>query len=173
MNQDPVRYQIGDFVKTRKEHPCGSIYWEITRTGMDFGLKCCYCGRHVMVPRRVFERAVRAIVTPEEVAAQKEELDRKARNRPKHLQRKPVRQPASSSATTTRRQPDAPSFRQPTPAGKPTGARRTTGSGRTGARSAPPAWRQAPGGPTPKVGGAPMAGAAAPKVDGPDPKTSG
>ena len=97
MERDPIRYQIGDLVKTRKEHPCGSIYWEITRTGMDFGLKCCYCGHHVMIPRRVFEHSVRSIATSEEVAAQKEELERKARNRPRNLQRRPARQPAGGA----------------------------------------------------------------------------
>ncbi len=58
----PVRYSVGDIVKMKKTHPCGSQEWEITRTGIDFGLKCRGCGRFVMLPRVKFEKAVRGIV---------------------------------------------------------------------------------------------------------------
>ncbi len=55
-------YAVGDIVKMKKAHPCGSSEWEITRTGMDFGLKCCGCGRFVMLPRPKFEKGVKAVV---------------------------------------------------------------------------------------------------------------
>lgn len=58
-----VRYEIGDTVKMKKTHPCGSDLWEITRTGIDFGLKCKGCGRRVMIPRPKFEKAVKNIVS--------------------------------------------------------------------------------------------------------------
>ena len=35
-----MEYQIGDIVRTKKVHPCGSKLWEITRIGVDFKLKC-------------------------------------------------------------------------------------------------------------------------------------
>lgn len=57
-----VRYEVGDIVKMKKSHPCGSDRWEILRTGIDFGLKCQGCGRRVMVPRPKFEKAVKAII---------------------------------------------------------------------------------------------------------------
>ena len=57
-----VKYQIGDVVKMKKEHPCGSNEWEIYRTGIDFGLKCLKCGRYVMIPRPKFEKGVKAIL---------------------------------------------------------------------------------------------------------------
>ena len=57
-----VKYQVGDVVKMKKPHPCGSDQWEITRVGMDFGLKCQGCGRWVMIPRPKFEKAVKAVV---------------------------------------------------------------------------------------------------------------
>jgi hypothetical protein len=57
-----VKYQIGDIVKMKKEHPCGSNQWEIYRTGIDFGLKCLGCGRRVMIPRPKFEKGVKAVV---------------------------------------------------------------------------------------------------------------
>jgi len=52
-------YRIGDVVRLRKTHPCGSSDWEVIRTGIDFGLKCLGCGRRVMVPRHRFERSVK------------------------------------------------------------------------------------------------------------------
>lgn len=57
-----IQYKIGDIVKMKKQHPCGSDRWEITRTGIDFGIKCLGCGRWVMVPRPKFEKAVKTIV---------------------------------------------------------------------------------------------------------------
>lgn len=57
-----VRYEVGDIVKMKKVHPCGADQWEITRTGIDFGLKCKGCGRFVMISRSKFEKAVKAIV---------------------------------------------------------------------------------------------------------------
>lgn len=54
--------QVGDVVKMKKAHPCGSDEWEITRTGMDFGMKCCGCGHYVMLARTKFEKAAKAVV---------------------------------------------------------------------------------------------------------------
>ena len=59
---DKIRYAVGDIVRMKKKHPCGSDLWEILRTGMDFGIKCQGCGHFVMLPRPKFEKAARAIV---------------------------------------------------------------------------------------------------------------
>ncbi|MGF7184061.1 hypothetical protein GGQ84_000136 [Desulfitispora alkaliphila] len=55
-------YKLGDIVKMKKTHPCGSDTWEIVRTGMDFRIKCNGCERQVLLPRKKFERAVKSIV---------------------------------------------------------------------------------------------------------------
>lgn len=60
--------QVGDVVKMKKAHPCGSDEWQITRTGMDFGMKCCGCGHFVMLPRPKFEKAAKAIVKKADTA---------------------------------------------------------------------------------------------------------
>ncbi len=57
-----VPYHVGDVVELKKTHPCGSTQWEITRTGMDFGLRCVGCGRRVLIPRAKFEKQVKKIV---------------------------------------------------------------------------------------------------------------
>lgn len=42
---------MGDIVRTKKQHPCGSKLWKITRVGVDFKLKCLGC-EHVVVLER-------------------------------------------------------------------------------------------------------------------------
>jgi len=54
-----MEYNIGDKVKTKKKHPCGSNEWEITRVGVDFKLKCLGCS-HVIVLER--EKALKSII---------------------------------------------------------------------------------------------------------------
>ena len=51
-------YKVGDIVETKKQHPCGSKTWEITRVGVDFKLKCTNCGHVIMVER---EKALKMI----------------------------------------------------------------------------------------------------------------
>ena len=58
-----MNYGLGDVVKMKKKHPCGSDEWEIWRMGMDIGIKCCGCGRKVMIPRRKFEKSAKKIVS--------------------------------------------------------------------------------------------------------------
>ncbi len=35
-----MEYNIGDKIEMKKQHPCGSKTWEITRVGVDFKFKC-------------------------------------------------------------------------------------------------------------------------------------
>ena len=53
--------QLGDIVKLKKQHPCGSHEWEVLRVGMDFRLKCTGCGHQIMLPRKQLEKNVRGI----------------------------------------------------------------------------------------------------------------
>ena len=57
-----MEFQIGDVIKMKKPHPCGSSEWEILRVGMDFRLKCMGCGRQVMVSRNLVEKNFRGFV---------------------------------------------------------------------------------------------------------------
>ena len=41
------QYEVGDIVKLKKQHPCGSNEWEILRVGADFRLKCMGCGHQI------------------------------------------------------------------------------------------------------------------------------
>ena len=57
----PMEYEVGDIVKLKKQHPCGSQEWEILRVGADFRLKCMRCGHQVMMPRRQVEKNTREL----------------------------------------------------------------------------------------------------------------
>jgi hypothetical protein len=58
----PVRYNLGDVVRMKKQHPCGGFDWEILRVGMDFRIRCLKCGRLVMLPRPKFEKSVKSLL---------------------------------------------------------------------------------------------------------------
>lgn len=45
-------YGIGDIVRTKKQHPCGSKLWEIIRIGIDFKLKCQKCRSSSSITKR-------------------------------------------------------------------------------------------------------------------------
>lgn len=55
------RFAVGDIIRMKKPHPCGTYEWEILRVGADFRLKCTGCGHQVMVPRKLVEKNTREI----------------------------------------------------------------------------------------------------------------
>ncbi|MEA4925109.1 MAG: DUF951 domain-containing protein [Syntrophomonadaceae bacterium] len=55
-------FSLGDIVKMKKQHPCGSYNWEVVRMGMDIKIKCTGCGRLVMLPRSEFEKKMVKII---------------------------------------------------------------------------------------------------------------
>lgn len=57
---------VGDIVKLKKQHPCGSFEWIVLRVGMDFRLKCTGCGHQIMLPRKQVEKSIRKVRKPEE-----------------------------------------------------------------------------------------------------------
>ena len=62
-----VEINLGDVVRLRKPHPCGSYEWEVVRVGADVGLVCQTCGRKVMLPRGTFNKRLKKIVKRKEV----------------------------------------------------------------------------------------------------------
>ena len=45
------KFDLGDIVEMKKQHPCGSKEFEVIRLGADIKIKCVGCGRIVMLPR--------------------------------------------------------------------------------------------------------------------------
>lgn len=54
-----MKLELGDIIIMKKPHPCGSKEFEITRIGVDYKLKCCGCGREVMIPRIKAEKNIK------------------------------------------------------------------------------------------------------------------
>lgn len=58
-----IDVRVGDVVRLRKPHPCGSFEWTVTRIGTDIGLKCQTCGHRVMLPRGRFNKRFKEFVS--------------------------------------------------------------------------------------------------------------
>lgn len=63
----PIQYEIGDIVRLKKQHPCGSHEWEVLRVGADFRLKCLGCGHQIMIARKLVEKNTKEIRKKEEL----------------------------------------------------------------------------------------------------------
>lgn len=58
-----MEFELGDRLRLRKPHPCGSYEWLVIRLGADLGLRCVQCGRRVLLPRPEVERRTREILS--------------------------------------------------------------------------------------------------------------
>ena len=59
MPGERLNYEVGDIVKLKKPHPCGSSEWEILRgTG---------CGHQIMVARRLVEKNTKGLKKKDEI----------------------------------------------------------------------------------------------------------
>ena len=57
----PIKLNVGDIVELKKQHPCGSKDFEITRVGMDIKIKCVKCERVVMLDSPTLEKRIKKI----------------------------------------------------------------------------------------------------------------
>ena len=67
-NQFEVRavdIRLGDILRMKKAHPCGSREWEVLRTGMDFRLRCRGCGHEILTPRSKAEKNIKEVIRDE------------------------------------------------------------------------------------------------------------
>ena len=58
--------RLGDKLKMKKKHPCGSFVFTVMRVGMDFKLKCDGCSHEIMIPRVKAERNIKSIIRDNE-----------------------------------------------------------------------------------------------------------
>lgn len=58
-----IEIQLGDVVRLRKKHPCGSDLWEVVRLGADIGLVCQGCKRRILLPRGEFNKQLKSIIS--------------------------------------------------------------------------------------------------------------
>ena len=62
--------RVGDVLRMKKAHPCGSVEFTVLRVGMDFKIRCNGCGREVMLPRKKAEKALKKIISPADQAGE-------------------------------------------------------------------------------------------------------
>jgi hypothetical protein len=53
---------VGDKIIMRKQHPCGSCEFLVTRIGMDFKIRCTKCGHEIMLPRAKCEKNIKSVI---------------------------------------------------------------------------------------------------------------
>jgi hypothetical protein len=58
-----IDIKLGDIVRLRKAHPCGSYEWEVVSVGANIGLKCLKCQRRVLLSRDVLKRRAKESVS--------------------------------------------------------------------------------------------------------------
>jgi len=58
-----AQIRLGDVVRLKKKHPCGSYEWQVVRLGADIGIKCLKSQHRVLLERRVLERRIKEFVT--------------------------------------------------------------------------------------------------------------
>ena len=57
--------RIGDVLKMKKPHPCGSKQFLVTRAGMDFKIQCQKCGHLIEIPRLKAEKNIKRVLREE------------------------------------------------------------------------------------------------------------
>lgn len=57
-----MELKVGDVIKMKKSHPCGTNAWELRRVGMDIRMQCKGCGHQVMLPRKQVEKGFRGFL---------------------------------------------------------------------------------------------------------------
>ena len=56
-----MKYNLGDIVVMKKNHPCGNKF-EIVRVGADIKIRCVNCSRVIMLSRIDFNKGIRKVI---------------------------------------------------------------------------------------------------------------
>lgn len=57
-----MKYNLGDIVVMKKNHPCGNNKFEIVRVGADIKIRCVNCSRVIMLSRINFNKGIRKVI---------------------------------------------------------------------------------------------------------------
>lgn len=56
------KFNVGDTLELKKNHPCGEKRFTVMRVGSDIRIVCCGCGRDMTMPREKLEKAIKKII---------------------------------------------------------------------------------------------------------------
>lgn len=59
------RFNVGDTLELKKNHPCGEKRFTVLRVGSDIRIQCRGCGRDMTIPREKLEKSIKKIVPKE------------------------------------------------------------------------------------------------------------
>ena len=62
---DIIKFNVGDIVELKKEHPCGTKQFKIMRIGSVIRIVCQGCGRDMNIDRIKLEKATKKILFSE------------------------------------------------------------------------------------------------------------
>lgn len=65
------KFDVGDILEMKKQHPCGERRMKVLRVGSDIRVLCVGCGRDVTVARVKLEKNIRRIIPSDENMKQK------------------------------------------------------------------------------------------------------
>ncbi len=68
-----MKFNVGDIIRMKKPHPCGSYDWKLLRVGIDFRMECVKCGHQVMLTRIKVEKGFKKLVFAAETAGNTQE----------------------------------------------------------------------------------------------------
>ena len=60
-----IKFNVGDIVEVKKNHPCGSNQFKIMRIGSIIRIVCIGCGRDMNIDRLKLEKATKKIIFKE------------------------------------------------------------------------------------------------------------
>ncbi len=60
-----LKFDKGDTLVMKKNHPCGCSSFEVLRTGSDVRIKCKGCGHDMTIPRLKLEKNIKRIEHPD------------------------------------------------------------------------------------------------------------
>lgn len=61
-----LKWNVGDRVELKKNHPCGGNTFEIMRVGMDVRIRCETCSTQILMERSTLEKRLKRILTHKE-----------------------------------------------------------------------------------------------------------
>lgn len=60
-----VRFNVGDILELRKNHPCGQKRFRVLRTGSEVRLCCLGCGRDLVIQREKVDKMIIRVISGE------------------------------------------------------------------------------------------------------------
>ena len=58
-----MNIQVGDVIRLRKQHPCGSNEWQVVQVGIDIRIQCLGCQRYILMDRFVLQQKIKAVIS--------------------------------------------------------------------------------------------------------------